>query len=176
MIGRRFSPSRCWAMVVKELVQMRRDRLTFGMMIGIPLMQLVLFGFAINADPKHLPTAVLLADDGPQGRTLLEAIRNSSYFDFVRQVKTEEEANDALAVVRPIVERLVSARRRLVHVGERGGIHPLRDQRRSHRGPVHGDPLHRVAVEARQLSVERPENVVGVAGRRRDGLALQILG
>ena len=97
MTSRRFSPARCWAMVVKEFVQMRRDRLTFGMMIGIPLLQLVLFGFAINADPKYLPTAVLLADDGPQGRTLLEAIRNSSYFDFVRQVRTEEEADDVLA-------------------------------------------------------------------------------
>src|SRR5436190_14184614 len=97
MAKREFSPARFWAIVVKEFVQMRRDRLTFGMMIGIPLLQLVLFGFAINADPKHLPTAVLLADDGPQGRTLLEAIRNSSYFDFVRQVKTEEEANEVLA-------------------------------------------------------------------------------
>src|SRR5262249_29141891 len=93
----RFSPARCWAIVVKEFVQMRRDHLTFLMMIGIPLMQLVLFGFAINADPKHLPTAVLLADDGPQGRTLLEAIRNSSYFDFVQQVQTEDEAQEVLA-------------------------------------------------------------------------------
>jgi ABC-2 type transport system permease protein len=97
MSGRRFSLARCWAMVVKEFVQMRRDRLTFGMMIGIPLLQLVLFGFAINADPRYLPTAVLLADDGPQGQTLLEAIRHSSYFDFVRQVRTEEEAQAALA-------------------------------------------------------------------------------
>src|SRR5215831_1169416 len=97
MTGRRFSWARCWAIVVKEFVQMRRDRLTFGMMVGVPLLQLVLFGFAINADPKQLPTAVLLADDGPQGRTLLEAIRNSSYFDFVRQVRTEEEAHDVLA-------------------------------------------------------------------------------
>jgi ABC-2 type transport system permease protein len=97
MTSRRFSLARCWAMVVKEFVQMRRDRLTFGMIIGIPLLQLVLFGFAINADPKYLPTAVLLADDGPQGRTLLEAIRNSSYFDFVRQVRTEEEAQEVLA-------------------------------------------------------------------------------
>src|SRR5262245_43037256 len=97
MTGRRFSPARCRAMVVKEFVQMRRDRLTFGMMIGIPLLQLVLFGFAINADPKHLPTAVLLADDGPHGRALLEAIRNSKYFDYVRQVRTEEEADDVLS-------------------------------------------------------------------------------
>src|SRR5213594_601659 len=72
MNGRRgFSLARCWAVVVKEFIQMRRDRLTFGMMIGIPLLQLVLFGFAINSDPKRLPTAVLLADNGPQGRTLL---------------------------------------------------------------------------------------------------------
>ncbi len=77
-----FSLARFWAMVVKEFVQMRRDRLTFGMMIGIPLIQLVLFGYAINSDPKHLPTAVVLADNGPQGRTLLYAIRNSSYFDL----------------------------------------------------------------------------------------------
>jgi ABC-2 type transport system permease protein len=92
-----FSLSRFWAMVVKEFVQMRRDRLTFGMMIGIPLIQLVLFGLAINADPKHLPAAVLLADHGPQGRTLLQAMQNSNYFEFVRQVKTESEARDALA-------------------------------------------------------------------------------
>jgi len=76
---------------------MRRDRLTFGMMVGIPLMQLVLFGFAINADPKQLPTAVLVADHGPQGRALLHAIRNSGYFDFVRQVSSETEAQRALA-------------------------------------------------------------------------------
>jgi ABC-2 type transport system permease protein len=92
-----FSPARCWAVVVKEFIQMRRDRLTFGMMIGIPLLQLILFGFAINSDPRHLPTAVLMADRGPQGRTLLEAIRNSSYFDFVREMKSEAEARDALA-------------------------------------------------------------------------------
>ena len=94
---RAFSPARFWAILVKEFVQMRRDRLTFGMMIGIPLLQLILFGYAINSDPKHLPTAVLLADDGPQGRTLLYAMRNSGYFDFVRQVETESEAHDALA-------------------------------------------------------------------------------
>src|SRR5262245_43098645 len=92
-----FSPARFWAIVVKEFVQMRRDRLTFLMMIGIPLIQLVLFGFAINSDPKHLPAAVLLADHGPQGRTLLHAIRNSAYFDFVREVQSEAEANDVLA-------------------------------------------------------------------------------
>ena len=87
-----FHVSRFLAIVVKEFIQMRRDRVTFGMMIGIPLMQLMLFGLAINSDPKHLPAAVLLADYGPQGRTLLHAIQNSAYFDFVRQVASEQEA------------------------------------------------------------------------------------
>ena len=91
------SVSRFRAMVVKEFVQMRRDRLTFGMMIGVPLLQLVLFGYAINSDPKRLPTAVLLADDGPHGRAILYAIKNSGYFDFVRQVPTEAAGDEALA-------------------------------------------------------------------------------
>ncbi len=93
----RFSPRRFWAMVVKEFIQMRRDRVTFGMMIGIPLLQLTLFGFAINSDPKHLPAAVLLADNGPQGRTLLHAIQNSGYIDFVRRLESEAEGRDVLA-------------------------------------------------------------------------------
>src|SRR5690242_10240037 len=93
----RFSFARFNAMLVKEFIQMRRDRLTFGMMVGIPLLQLILFGFAINSDPKHLPTAVLLADHGAQGRTVLEAIRHSAYFDFVRQVASETDARDVLA-------------------------------------------------------------------------------
>jgi ABC-2 type transport system permease protein len=93
----KFSLERFLAMVVKEFIQMRRDRLTFGMMVGIPLLQIILFGYAINSDPKRLPSAVLLADNGPQGRTLLYAIQNSSYFHFVRQVKTETEGRDALA-------------------------------------------------------------------------------
>jgi ABC-2 type transport system permease protein len=94
---RRFSLFRLWAIVVKEFIQMRRDRVTFGMMIGVPLLQLVLFGFAINADPKRLPTAVLMADYGPQGRTLLHAIRNSHYFEFTRELTTEQEGRDVLA-------------------------------------------------------------------------------
>ncbi|MGA2027417.1 MAG: ABC transporter permease [Syntrophobacteraceae bacterium] len=91
-----FSPARFWAVVFKEFVQMRRDRLTFGMMLGIPLLQIVLFGYAINVDPKHLSAAVLLADNGPQGRTLLHAIQNCSYLDFVRELKSESEANEVL--------------------------------------------------------------------------------
>ena len=92
-----FSFNRFVAIMVKEFIQMGRDRVTFGMMVGIPMIQLILFGYAINSDPKHLPAAVLLADNGPQARTLLHAIRNSSYFEFVREVKTEAQARDVLA-------------------------------------------------------------------------------
>ena len=92
-----FSVPRLWAIVVKEFIQMRRDRVTFGMMIGVPLIQLVLFGYAINADPKRLPTAVLMADYGPQGRTVLHAIRNSGYFEFARELTSEQEGRDVLA-------------------------------------------------------------------------------
>jgi ABC-2 type transport system permease protein len=92
-----FSFHRLRGIIVKEFTQMRRDRLTFAMMLGIPLLQLTLFGYAINADPRHLPAAVLLADRGPQGRTVLAALQNSTYFDFVRQVQTEAEGRDLLA-------------------------------------------------------------------------------
>jgi ABC-2 type transport system permease protein len=83
-------------MVVKEFIQMGRDRLTFGIMVGIPLIQLTLFGFAINSDPKHLPAAVIMDDNGPQGRTVLNALQNSAYFEFVRQAKTETEGRQLL--------------------------------------------------------------------------------
>jgi len=94
---REFSLARFWAIVAKEFIQMRRDRVTFAMMIGIPLLQVVLFGYAINADPKHLPAALILADDGPQGRSVLNGLKNSSYFDFTRKYQTEEEGRQALA-------------------------------------------------------------------------------
>src|SRR3954452_16384077 len=94
---RGFSIKRFRAILVKEFTQMRRDRLTFAMMLGIPLIQLTLFGYAINSDPRHLPAAVLLADQGAQGRTLLYAMKNSTYFDFVREVKTEAEGYNLLA-------------------------------------------------------------------------------
>ena len=93
----KFSFHRLRGIIVKEFTQMRRDRLTFAMMLGIPLIQLTLFGYAINADPRHLPAAVLMADRGPQGRTVLAAMQNSTYFNFVRHVKTEAEGHDLLA-------------------------------------------------------------------------------
>jgi len=93
----RFSGRRLWAMIVKEFTQMLRDRLTFAMMLGIPVIELLLFGFAINSDPRHLPAAVLMADNGPQARTLLHALKNSTYFDFIGEVHSEQEGRDMLA-------------------------------------------------------------------------------
>ena len=92
----RFSFARLWAMIVKEFIQMARDRLTFAMILGIPVMQLTVFGFVINTDPRHMPAAVLLADSGPHGRTLLEGLKNSTYFDFVKQVDSEAEGQKML--------------------------------------------------------------------------------
>lgn len=94
---RKLSFARFAAIVSKEFIQMRRDRLTFGMMIGIPLLQLTLFGFAINMDPKRLPTGMILADHGPFGRSVMMALKNSTYFDFISELKSEKEGADALA-------------------------------------------------------------------------------
>lgn len=98
MTRRLFAWTRFWAVLMKEFVQMRRDRLTFAMMVGIPLIQLVLFGFAINADPKALPMAVLSADNSVFARSFVAALENSGYFRIVRQVSTEAEAEEAIAV------------------------------------------------------------------------------
>ncbi len=92
-----FNWRRFWAVVAKEFIQMRRDRLTFAMMIGIPLVQLILFGYAINSDPKHLPTAVYSADNSVFSRTIVWGLHNSSYFDITREAKNEAEIQKLLA-------------------------------------------------------------------------------
>src|SRR3954463_7083051 len=88
---RRASLGRCYATFLKEFIQLRRDRITFATMIFIPLVQLLLFGYAINADPKHLPAAVLSQDDSAFSRSFLSAMRVSDYFDFRTQAHSEEE-------------------------------------------------------------------------------------
>ena len=93
----RFNLRRFAAIVVKEFIQMRRDRMTFGMMIGIPLLQLILFGFAINSDPKHLPTAVLDADRSAFSRSIAMALKQSAYFDFIREASSEHAIRRMLA-------------------------------------------------------------------------------
>ncbi len=83
MNGGRLSWHRLAAMVVKEFIQMRRDRLTFAMIVGVPLLQLTLFGYAINADPRHLPTAVLAEDNSDFGRAIVAGLQTSTYFRLV---------------------------------------------------------------------------------------------
>ncbi len=92
-----FSARRWWAIVVKEFLQLRRDRVSFGMVIGIPIIQLVLFGFAINTNPKHLPTAVLSYDHSEFTRSFVAALRNSDYFRIMETLPDEESARAALA-------------------------------------------------------------------------------
>ncbi len=91
-----FSLSRFVAVLWKEFFQMRRDRVTFGMMIGLPIIQLLLFGFAINADPRHLPTLVEVNDDGPLTRALLAGMDTSGYFDFIGEVRGPDAGEEAL--------------------------------------------------------------------------------
>ena len=87
---------RSFAMVVKEFIQLKRDRVSFAMIILIPLMQLMLFGFAINTTPRHLPAAVLLQEDSDLARSILKALENTSYFHFTRQVRDVEEFDNLL--------------------------------------------------------------------------------
>jgi ABC-2 type transport system permease protein len=91
-----FSFSRLFAILMKEFIQMRRDRFTFALMVGVPVMQLLLFGFAINTDPRHLPTAVHIADDSVYARSISAALVNSTYFDIVAVAKTPREAERML--------------------------------------------------------------------------------
>jgi ABC-2 type transport system permease protein len=95
-----FSFSRWLGIVGKEFIQLKRDRLTFGMIVGIPIIQLVLFGFAINSDPKRLPTMLLDADRSEFSRSIVSALANSNYFEFIGEASGEDEADRALATGR----------------------------------------------------------------------------
>ncbi len=92
-----FSWSRVTAVMIKEFIQMRRDRLTFAMIIAVPILQLVLFGYAINTDPKRMPTAVISADHGPISRAIINGMRLSEYFDVEEGSPTEAQAHEMLA-------------------------------------------------------------------------------
>jgi len=88
--------SRVKAIMLKELIQMRRDRLTFAMMIMLPIVQLILFGSAINSDPRHLPTYLYLEEDSALVRTLVSGFKTSSYYDITGMVHTADEGEAAL--------------------------------------------------------------------------------
>src|SRR4051795_10679875 len=93
MSTRGFSFGRFAAVFTKEFVQMRRDRITFGMMIGVPMMQLVLFGYAINSDPKHLPAALVMGENSTFARSIVSAMERTDYFRFREAPLTERDAD-----------------------------------------------------------------------------------
>jgi ABC-2 type transport system permease protein len=93
----RFFWRRTWAMLIKEFIQLRRDRVSFAMIIMIPLLQLMLFGYAINTNPRHLPTAVLLQEQTDLGRSIIKALENTKYFDVTHVIQSEAEFDRLLA-------------------------------------------------------------------------------
>jgi len=115
--------SRWLGIVAKEFIQLKRDRLTFGMIVGIPVIQLTLFGYAINSDPKHLPTALLDADRSEFSRSILASLSNSDYFALVREAADERGAERMLATgaVQFVVTIPADFSRRLVR-GERPAL------------------------------------------------------
>jgi ABC-2 type transport system permease protein len=88
---------RTYAMLIKEFIQLRRDRVSFGMIVMLPLMQLILFGYAINTTPRNLPTAVLLQESSDVGRSILAALQNTQYFRVTRQLHDTAEFDRVLA-------------------------------------------------------------------------------
>src|SRR3981189_846973 len=87
---------RSYALLLKALIQLKRDGLSFAMIIMIPVLQLLLFGYAINTTPRNLPTAVLLQEDSDLARSILKALENTSYFRFTREVHDVAEFDDLL--------------------------------------------------------------------------------
>jgi len=94
MMGLSFS--RMMAVLAKEFTQLVRDRLTYAMIIGIPIFQLLLFGYAINSDPKHLPTAVLVQDQGQFARSIVGSLQHSDYFDLRYTARTPAEMHELI--------------------------------------------------------------------------------
>ena len=91
------SLNRILAVLTKEFIQLTRDRLTYAMILVMPIVQLMLFGYAINNDPRDLPTAVLVQDHGPMARSTLAALNNSGYFKIVHEAASPEELDRAIA-------------------------------------------------------------------------------
>jgi ABC-2 type transport system permease protein len=87
---------RSYAMLLKEFIQLRRDRVSFAMIVMIPVMQLMLFGYAINTTPRNLPTAVLMQEDSDLARSILKALENTAYFRFTREVHDVAEFDNLL--------------------------------------------------------------------------------
>ncbi|MEM5446889.1 ABC transporter permease [Paraburkholderia guartelaensis] len=118
-----FSVARWWSIVLKEFLQLKRDRITFAMIVGLPIIQLTLFGYAINTDPKHLPTAIVVREDSVFARSFVAGMRNSAYFDVIETLPDEASARHALArgTVQFVLSIPVDFSRRLLR-GERPSL------------------------------------------------------
>jgi ABC-2 type transport system permease protein len=103
-VGKRFCHALrrcfCWqrliAVVIKEFIQMSRDRMTLAIIVAIPIMQLIIFGYAINTNPKHLSTVVIDFDKSIFSRTFIAGMKNTDYFHIMKEAKSEEEARQML--------------------------------------------------------------------------------
>ena len=117
-----FSLTRWWSIVLKEFLQLRRDRVTFGMIVGIPVLQLLLFGYAINSDPKYMPAALVLGEQSSFTRSMEVVLSNSEYFSIL---KTLDEHQAQTALSRGDIQFIISVpsdfSRRLLR-GERPAI------------------------------------------------------
>lgn len=91
-----FSATRVMAVLVKEFKQLTRDRITYAMILVLPVVQLLLFGYAINSEPRHLPTAVLIQEDSTFARSIVASLKNSLYFEFAAQARTPAELDEML--------------------------------------------------------------------------------
>ncbi|HST37123.1 MAG TPA: ABC transporter permease [Allosphingosinicella sp.] len=90
-ISQTFSVERMTAVLVKEFIQLTRDRITYALILAVPVIQMLLFGYAINTDPRHLPTALLVQENSVFARSVVSAIANSSYFEITRQARSAAE-------------------------------------------------------------------------------------
>lgn len=91
-----FSMQRLKAIIKKEFIQLKRDRATLGMIIMLPIVQLLLFGYAINTDPKHLPTAIISQDNSFLSRSIVAGMQNAEYFKITQIINSDEKGNDLL--------------------------------------------------------------------------------
>ena len=91
-----FSLDRVAAVMIKEFKQLTRDRLTYAMMLGLPVIQLLLFGYAINTEPRHLPTAVLVQEDSVLARSIVSGLAHSAYFDLAAQARSPAELDEMI--------------------------------------------------------------------------------
>jgi ABC-2 type transport system permease protein len=89
-----FSLERMGAVLIKEFIQLTRDRITYALILAVPVIQMLLFGYAINTDPRHLPTAILVQENSVFARSVVSGIANSSYFDIAHQVRTPAELDE----------------------------------------------------------------------------------